>query len=74
VAQGAIIGCSGAVVAVIVLAVVSGVFRAPVEAALSGLATAGDVRFLNLAEAIGLVASGLGLGAVAGVVATRSVR
>lgn len=74
VAQGALLGGGGALVAVLALVAVFALVRGAAARALAGLASTGEVRFLAVGEMALLLGGGLLLGAMAGVLATRTVR
>jgi cell division transport system permease protein len=74
VAEGTLLGGIGAVLALAALASAFVALRPRLEAAMAGLVTAGQPRFLSWSEMLLLTAAGCLVGALAGALATRSVR
>jgi len=74
IAEGTLLGGMGAVVSLILLWGLFLAVGARLSAAVEGLASIGDVRFLGLQDAAFLIAAGLVVGGLAGTVASRVVR
>lgn len=74
VAEGTLLGGIGAALALVLLYAVFAALRTRVQEVAAGFASVGDVRFLAVPEALLLVAAGVVVGALAGVVASRSAR
>jgi cell division transport system permease protein len=74
IAEGTLLGGTGAAVSLLVLWGLFVAVGARLSAAVEGLADIGDIRFLGFQDAALLIASGLLVGALAGVVASRVVR
>lgn len=74
VAEGALLGGIGAAAALAVLGSLFTLWRARIDESMAGLAVVTHARFLGWSEGLILVAAGIVLGGLAGLVATRSVR
>ncbi|MGE0463476.1 MAG: cell division protein FtsX [Vicinamibacterales bacterium] len=74
VVEGLLLGGAGALVALMVLGAGYGSVRGWLGPELSGLLTGDGVSFLSLRDMVLLVGAGLGVGALAGHVASRSAR
>jgi cell division transport system permease protein len=74
VAEGALLGGLGALLSLLVLWVVFATMHTSLDAAATAWGNAAAVRFLSFSEAITLAASGVIVGGLAGLIASRSVR
>jgi cell division transport system permease protein len=74
IAEGTLLGGIGAVLALIVLWIVFLSLRAPLAEAISAWGNLSGVRFLSVGDSLLLVVSGLVVGALAGLIASRTVR
>jgi cell division transport system permease protein len=74
VAEGAMLGGIGATLSLAVLWVLFASARSQLNAALASWGSVGELRFLSIADATLLIASGLIVGAAAGFVASRAIR
>src|SRR4029079_14867122 len=74
VAEGALLGGIGAALALVVLLLIFTVWRTRIDASIAGLAVAGHGHFLGWSDGLILVGACFLLGALAGAIATRSVR
>lgn len=74
IAEGTLLGGIGAVVSLVVLWGVFVTMQTPLNEAVVAWGNVGPVRFLSFVEASTLVASGLVVGGIAGLIASRSVR
>jgi cell division transport system permease protein len=74
IAEGTLLGGSGALLSLVVLWAVFATTRTQVNEAVAAWGNVGELRFLSFAEALVLIASGLIVGGLAGLVASRSVR
>ena len=74
VAEGTLLGGVGALVALAALWTAFTILRTRIDASMAGLVTTGNARFLGWSEMLLLVAAGCVVGALAGALATRSVR
>lgn len=72
--EGTLLGLTGATVALAGLTVVYLLGREPLVAAAAGLVAVGDVRFLPIGLAIGLVGGGAAIGCLGGLLAARTAR
>ena len=74
VAEGTMLGGVGAIVALAALWTAFAVLRTRIDDSMAGLMATGNARFLGWSEMLMLVAAGCVVGALAGALATRSVR
>lgn len=74
IAEGTILGGVGALLSVVILWVLFAATREQLAAALAEWGSVGALRFLAFSEAASLVVSGLVVGGVAGLVASRAAR
>jgi cell division transport system permease protein len=74
VAEGTLLAGIGAVLSLLVLWAVFAATRAQLNDALAAWGSVGELRFLSVAESTFLIGSGLLVGALAGLIASRSVR
>ena len=72
--EGLLLGGAGAVVALLLVGVLYSAVARWLGPDLTGLAGAGQLHFLGLREGVILILGGLGVGAAAGTVASRSAR
>lgn len=72
--EGLLLGGAGAVVALLLVGVLYSAVARWLGPDLTGLAGAGQLHFLGLREGVIMILGGLGVGAVAGTVASRSAR
>ncbi len=72
--EGALLGVTGALLAVIVLWTAFATWRGQATAGLAGLVDVGDLAFLPMALIAGLVLGGAAIGCVAGALAARAAR
>ncbi len=72
--EGTLLGLTGAALALVALAAVYVMGREPLVAAAAGLVAVGDVRFLPISLAAGLVGGGAAIGCVGGLLAARTAR
>jgi cell division transport system permease protein len=71
--EGLLLGGTGAAVALVAIAVLYSTLSAWLGSDLAGLAGLGELRFLGITEILMMLLGGLGVGAAAGTVASRSV-
>lgn len=74
VAEGTLLGGIGAALALVVLYVMFVSTRAPLNSVVSAWGSVGELRFLSLADSTWLVAAGVIVGAVSGLVVSRAGR
>jgi cell division transport system permease protein len=74
IAEGALLGGVGAAAALACLGTLFSLWRGRIDESMAGLALVGQARFLGWSEGLILIAAGILLGGLAGLVATRSVR
>ena len=74
IAEGTLLGASGAALSLVLLWGVFALLRARVEEAVAGFGAVGTVRFLGAGDALLLVIAGLIVGALAGLIASRAAR
>jgi cell division transport system permease protein len=72
--EGTLLGLTGAVVALGALVGIYLLGRGPIVASAAGLVAVGDVRFLPVSLALGLVAGGAAIGSIGGFLAARTAR
>lgn len=72
--EGTLLGLTGAVLALVALAGVYVMGREPLVTAAAGLVAVGDVRFLPMSLAAGLVGGGAAIGCLGGLLAARTAR
>ena len=74
IAEGTVLGAIGAVLSLLLLWALFATTRRQVNAALAEWGNAGELRFLGAPEAALLIASGLFVGGIAGLIASRAAR
>jgi cell division transport system permease protein len=74
IAEGTLLGGIGALLSLVVLWAVFATTRTQLNQAVAGWGNVGELRFLSLAESALLIAIGLLVGALAGLIASRTVR
>jgi cell division transport system permease protein len=74
IAEGTLLGGFGAALSLLLLWALFATIRGRLYETLAGFGDVGELRFLGLSESLLLVLAGLTVGALAGVVASRSVR
>jgi cell division transport system permease protein len=72
--EGTLLGLTGAVVALSVLVGAYLLGRESIVTGAAGLVAAGDVRFLPVSVALGLLAGGAAIGCMGGLLAARTAR
>lgn len=72
--EGTLLGLTGAALALAALAAVYVMGREPLVTAAAGLVAVGDVRFLPISLAAGLVGGGAAIGCLGGLLAARTAR